>query len=53
LKAIVGDWGGRLERRFRWRHLRFEWGRWNYETDCCGGTVRHWWVWESDNVANT
>ena len=24
------DWKGKLQKRFRWLKLRFEWGRWCY-----------------------
>jgi hypothetical protein len=38
------DWIGKLERRFVWKHFRFEWGRWHYVTNCCGDTLARWWV---------
>lgn len=44
MNRIVGDWVGIMVRRFNWRRLRFEWGRWHYETNCCGETVRRWFV---------
>lgn len=41
---LVGDWAGRECRRFNWRKLRFEWGRWHYNTNCCGDTIKSWFV---------
>ncbi len=41
------DWRGRLEKRFRWRTLRFEWGRWCYVVHPVdGGPDIAWWEWE-------
>lgn len=42
------DWRGRLRRRFRWRKLRFEWGRWCFivnPIERCRDIV--WWEWEN------
>ena len=33
------DWAGKLEKRFIWWKLKFEWGRWHYNTDACGQTL--------------
>lgn len=40
------DWKGRIERRFRWKNLRFEYGRYCYKTDCGGDILNSWWEWE-------
>lgn len=37
------DWKGKLHRRFVLLHWRHEWGRWCYQTDCCGETKKCWW----------
>jgi hypothetical protein len=37
------DWKGALQRRFVLARFRFEWGRWCYQTDCCGQTRASWW----------
>jgi hypothetical protein len=43
------DWKGGLRRRFRWRRLRFEWGRWCYRVHPVeGGRDIVWWEWEPD-----
>lgn len=44
------DWKGRTERRFRWRTLRFEWGRWCYQTNWCGDTLAAWFEWEYNGL---
>lgn len=42
------DWIGKIEKKFRWRHLRFEYGNWCYITNYCGETIAYWWVWENE-----
>lgn len=42
------DWKGALRRRFRWRTLRFEWGRWCFKTNYCGETLATGWEWENE-----
>jgi len=39
------DWIGKKERKFRWSRLKFGFGRWHYSTNCCGETIKKWWVW--------
>ena len=34
------EWKGRLQKRFRWKTLRMEWGRYCYIDDYV------WWEWE-------
>lgn len=41
------DWKGSLKLRFRWLHLRREWGRYCFITDCTGETLASWWEWEN------
>ena len=43
------DWIGKIEYRFNWRHLRYNYGRWHFNTNCCGETTDKWWVWEKPN----
>ena len=38
------DWVGPNCRKFNWRKLRFIWGRWNYNTNCCGKTTQKWFI---------
>lgn len=45
MKERFADWKGALEKRFRWRSFRFEWGRYCYKTNCCGDTTDCWWEW--------
>lgn len=45
-KRVTPDWRGRLQRRFRWWRLRFEFGRWCYCTNWRGDTLEQWWEWE-------
>lgn len=40
------DWSGMIKRRFRWRSMRREWGRWYFRTNCFGDTIGTLWVWE-------
>ena len=44
VQDLVGDWAGRVVRRFNWRRFCFEWGRWHYKTDCTGRVLRRWFV---------
>lgn len=42
------DWRGKIERRFRWLKLRFDWGRMCYVVHPVEGAPdRSWWEWES------
>lgn len=43
-KIKEADWIGKVEKRFNWRKLKFAWGRWHYNTNCCGDTTDKWWV---------
>lgn len=43
------DWIGKLEYRFDWKHLKYDYGRWHFNTNCCGETTDKWWVWEYDS----
>lgn len=49
VKNREADWKLGLRKRFRLRHLRFEWGRW-----CCvvhpveGCSDYFWWEWENE-----
>ena len=40
------DWKGKLKKRWSWKKFRFAWGRWCYQTNCCGDTLARWWEWE-------
>lgn len=42
------DWKGAIKKRFRWRTLRFEYGRWCYQTNCFGGVLAMWFEWEAN-----
>jgi len=46
------DWKGAIRKKFRWRHLKFEWGRWCYKTDCFGKENKVWWEWEDNSFTN-
>lgn len=37
------DWCGKLERRFVWSKFKFETGRWCYQTNAFGDTLRRGW----------
>lgn len=41
--GACADWKGRLQRRFVLHRMRSEWGRWCYQTNCCGETRNVWW----------
>lgn len=44
------DWRGKIEKRFRWSKLRWEWGRWCYVVHPVeGGRDYAWWEWEDAN----
>jgi len=46
-RNLEADWTGALKKRFRWKHLRFEWGRYNYVVHPVEGIPdKTWWVWE-------
>lgn len=47
LRHPCADWKGTARRRWSWRRWRFEWGRYCYQTDAMGNTLRCWW--ESDS----
>jgi hypothetical protein len=38
------EWGGKMEKRWRWSKLRMEWGRFYYKRNR-GGV---WWQWETE-----
>lgn len=40
------DWKGLVQKRFNFRHFRFEWGRWCYNTNYAGECLDSWWEWE-------
>ena len=40
------DWKGMLRKRFSWRTFSFRYGRWCFQTNCFGQTVKCWWEWE-------
>lgn len=42
----VASLRGWPEIRFRWRTLRFEFGRQCYDIDSCGTVRATWWEWE-------
>lgn len=37
------DWKGGICRRFSFKRLRIEWGRYCFRTDCMGETRACWW----------
>jgi hypothetical protein len=51
-KVKEADWIGKLECRFHWRHLKYNYGRWHFTTNCCGETTDKWWVWEDESRKN-
>lgn len=45
-RGPVADWGGKIEQRWRWAKMTLDWGRWKYNTDWQGNTLKAWWEWE-------
>ena len=47
-KNIDKDWSLRLERKFRFSKMRYEWGRWCVKVHPVEGCRdRYWWEWEN------
>jgi len=43
------EWKGKIQKKFRWFKLRFEWGRFCYIVHPAeGGKDKAWWEWEND-----
>lgn len=41
------DWCGKIQKKYRWFRFKFELGRYCYQTNACGDTLKTKWFFEN------